>query len=120
MKTSESNYLNTYGLDPAHYVSLPSSSWDAMQKMTGARLDLLTDVDMLNFFERGMRGGISTITHRYAVANNKYMKNYDPETESSYIPYLDANNLYGWAMSQKLPTGDFRWVKCPWLINLDS
>ena len=59
-------------------------------------------------------------THRYAVANNKYMKNYNPEEESSYIPYLDANNLYGWAMSQKLPTGDFRWVKYPWLINLDS
>ena len=114
------HYLHIYGLDPAHYVSLPSSSWDAMQKMTGVRLDLLTDVDMLNFIERGMRGGISTITHRHAMANNKYMKNYDPEKESSYIPYLDANNLYGWAMSQKLPTGDFRWVKCPWLINLDS
>ena len=113
-------YLHTYGLDPAHYVSLPSSSWDAMLKMTGVRLDLLTDVDMLNFIERGMRSGISTITRRHAVANNKYMKNYDPEKESSYIPYLDANNLYGWAMSQKLPTGDFRWVKCPWLINLDS
>ena len=91
-----------------------------MLKMTGVRLDLLSDVDMLNFIEKGMRGGISTITHRYALANNKYMKNYDPQKESSYIPYLDANNLYGWAMSQKLPTGDFRWVKCPWLINLDS
>ena len=75
---------------------------------------------MLNFFERGMRGGISTITHRYAVANNKYVKNYDPETESSYIPYLDANNLYGWAMSQKLATGDFRWIRDPDAINLDS
>ena len=113
-------YLDTYGLDPAHYVSLPSSSWDVMLKMTGVRLDLLSDVEMLNFIEKGMRGGISTITHRYAVANNKYMKNYDPEKESSYIPYLDANNLYGWAMSQKLPTGDFSWVKCPWLIKLDS
>ena len=88
-------YLHTYGLDPAHYVSLPSSSWDAMQKMTGVRLDLLSDVDMLNFIEKGTRGGISTITHRYALANNKYMKNYDPQKESSYIPYLDANNLYG-------------------------
>ena len=113
-------YHHTYGLDPAHFVSFRSSSWDAMLNMTGVRLDLLTDVDMLNFIERGMRGGISTITHRHAVANNKHMKNYDPEKESSYIPYLDANNLYGWAMSQKLPTGDFRWVKCPWLINLDS
>ena len=113
-------YLDTYGLDPAHYVSLPSSSWDAMQKMTGVRLDLLSDVDMLNFIEKGMRGGISTITHRYALANNKYMKNYDPQKESSYIPYLDANNLYGWAMSQKLPTSNFKWIKCPEYINLDS
>ena len=113
-------YLHTYGLDPAHYVSLPSSSWDAKLKMTGVRLDLLSDVDMLNFIEKGMRGGISTITHRYALANNKYMKNYDPQKESSYIPYLNANNLYGWAMSQKLPTGDFRWVPSPEYINLDS
>ena len=113
-------YLDTYGLDPAHYVSLPSSSWDAMQKMTGVRLDLLTDVEMLNFIEKGMRGGISTITHRYALANNKYMKNYDPQKESSYIPYLDANNLYGWAMSQKLPTGNFKWIKCPEYLNLNS
>ena len=113
-------YLHTYGLDPAHYVSLPSSSWDSMLKMTGVRLDLLTDVDMLNFIEKGMRGGISTITHRYAKANNKYMKNYDSQKESSYIPYLDANNLYGWAMSQKLPTSNFQWIKCPEYLNLNS
>ena len=113
-------YLHTYGLDPAHYVSLPNTSLDSALKMTGVRLDLLSDVNMLYFIEKGMRGGISTITHRHAVANNKYMKDYDPKKESSYIPYLDANNLYGWAMSQKLPTGDFRGVKCPWLINLDS
>ena len=113
-------YLHTYGLDPAHYVSLPSSSWDAMLKMTDVRLDLLSDVDMLNFIEKGMRGGISTITHRYALANNKYMKNYDPQKESSYIPYLDANNLYGWAMSQKLPTSNFKWIKCPEYLNLNS
>ena len=113
-------YLNIYGLDPAHYVSSLGLSWDAMQKMTGVSLDLISDVDMQNFIEKGMRGGISTITHRYTVANNKYMKNYDPKVESSYIPYLDANNLYGWAMSQKLPSGDFRWIPCPDAINLDS
>ena len=60
--------LNIYGLDPAHYVSSPGLSWDAMQKMTG---ELISDVDMQNFIEKEMRGGISTITHRYAVANNK-------------------------------------------------
>ena len=91
-----------------------------MLKMTNVKLDLISDVEMQNFIEKGMRGGISTTTHRHAVANNKYMKNYDPEKESSYIPYLDANNLYGWAMSQKLPTGDFRWIPYPEYINLDS
>ena len=112
--------LNIYGLDPAHYVSSPGLSWDAMQKMTGVKLDLISDVDMQNFIEKGMREGISTITHRYAVANNKHMKNYDPEVESSYISHLDADNLYGWAMSQKLPTGNFRWIPYPDAINLDS
>ena len=112
--------LTNSGLDPAHYVSSPGLSWDAMQKMTNVKLDLISDVDTQNFIEKGMRGGISTITHRHAVANNKYMKNYDPEKESSYISYLDANNLYGWAMSQKLPTGDFRWIPSPEYINLDS
>ena len=112
--------LDIYGLDPAHYVYSPGLSWDAMQKMTGVSLDLISDVDMQNLIEKGMRGGISTITHRHAVANNKYIKNYDPEKESCYIPYLDANNLYGWAMSQKLPTGDFRWIPSPEYINLDS
>ena len=112
--------LTNSGLDPAHYVSSPGLSWDGMQKMTNVKLDLISDVDTQNFIEKGMRGGISTITHRHAVANNKYMKNYYPEKESSYISYLDANNLYGWAMSQKLPTGDFRWIPSPEYINLDS
>ena len=115
----EINLINS-GLDPAHYVSSPGLSWDAMLKMTNVKLDLISDVDTQNFIEKGMRGGISTITHRHVVANNKYMKNYDPQKESSYISYLDANNLYGWAMSQKLPTGDFRWIPSPEYINLDS
>ena len=58
-----------------------------------------------------MRGGISYIAHRYAKANNKYLKDYDPELDDSYLMYLDANNLYGWAMSQPLPTGDFKWLE---------
>ena len=112
--------LTNSGFDPAHYVSSPGLSWDAMLKMSNVRLDLISDVDMQNLIEKGMRGGISTITHRHAVANNKYMKNYDPEKKSSHIFYLDANNLYGWAMSQRLPTGDFRWIKSPEYVNLDS
>ena len=113
-------YINIYGLDPAHYVSLPGSSWDAMLKMTGIRLDLISDVEMQLFIEKGMRGGVSYIAHRHAEANNKYMKNYNKSKESSYIMYLDANNLYGWAMSQKLPIGNFKWIPCPEYINLDS
>ena len=99
-----------YGLDPCHYYSAPGLSWDALLRMTGVNLDLIADLDQQLFIEKGMRGGISTITHRHAVANNKYMKDYNPEEESTYLMYLDANNLYGWAMSQSLPTGDFKWI----------
>ena len=112
--------LAYYGLDPCHYVSSPGLSWDAMLKMTEINLELISDIEMQLFIEKGMRGGISYIAHRHAQANNKYMKNYNEGEESSYIMYLDANNLYGWAMSQKLPSGNFHWIPCPEYINLDS
>jgi len=63
------------------------------------------------FIEKAFRGGISYIAHRYAKANNKYLPDYNPELDDSYLMYLDANNLYGWAMSERLPTGNFKWVK---------
>ena len=72
---------------------------------------------MLLMVEDGIRGGICHSIHRYAKANNKYMENYDKNEESSYIQYLDANNLYGWAMSRKLPVNDFKWVKDTSKIN---
>jgi len=77
--------------------------------MTKIELELITDIDQQFLIEKGLRGGISYIAHRYAKANNKYLKDYNPEIEDSYLMYLDANNLYGWAMSQKLPTGNFKW-----------
>ena len=99
-----------YGLDPAHYFTTPGLSWDAMLKMTEIKLELMSDVDMFQFIEKGMRGGISYIANRYGKANNKYMREYDEKALSKYIMYLDANNLYGWAMSQYLPTGGFKWL----------
>ena len=80
-------------------------------KKTNIKLELLTDYDMLFMVEEGIRGGICHAIHRHAKANNKYMKNYDKNKESSYIQHLDANNLYGWAMSQELPVNGFKWIK---------
>ena len=80
----------------------------SVAKKTEVKLELLTDVDMLLMVKKGIRGGICHAIHRYAEANNKYLKNYDKNKESSYIQYLDANNLYGWAMSQKLPVDGFK------------
>lgn len=104
--------LKNYELDPTHYVTLPSYSWDAMLKTTKIELDLIDEnnYDMILFLERGIRGGISMVSERHATANNKYMPNFDATKESNYIIYLDANNLYGGAMSQSLPTGEFEWV----------
>ena len=103
--------IEMYELDPIYFVSSPGLAWQACLKKARVKLELLTDYDMLLMIEKGIRGGICQATHRYAKANNKYMKNYDKNIESSYIEYLDANNLYGWAMSQKLPVNDFKWIK---------
>ncbi|XP_068680384.1 uncharacterized protein [Montipora capricornis] len=111
--------LQYYKLDPCHYFTSPGLSWDAMLKMTNIKLDLMTDVDMFQFIEKGMRGGISYIANRYGKANNKYMKTYDEKAPSKYIMYLDANNLYGWAMSQYLPTGGFRWMTEKQIDNIE-
>ena len=103
--------MKHYDLDPAHYYTSPGLAWDACLKKTGQELKLLMDYDMLMFFEKGIRGGINHISKRYAEANNPYMKNYNPKEPTKYIQYLDANNLYGWAMTQTLPTHGFKWVK---------
>ena len=102
--------LKNYGLDPAYYYTAPGLAWDAMLKMTKINLELLSDVDKLLMIEKGIRGGISIISNRYGKANNKYMTNFNIKEPSKYLMYLDANNLYGWAMSQKLPIHSFKWM----------
>ena len=121
--------IRNYKLDPAHYFTAPGLAWDACLKMTGVRLELLTDVDMLLMVERGIRGGVSMASERFSKANNKYMGDkFNPSEPSKYIQYLDANNLYGAAMSMKLPTHGFKWMnkyelnvweKIPCILEVD-
>ena len=111
--------IRNYKLDPTWYLTTPGLAWDACLKTTHVNLELLHDQDMLLMVEEGVRGGVSMISTRYSKANNKYMPKaeYDPSKPSTYIPYLDANNLYGWAMSKKLPTHGFRWMTPTELVN---
>ena len=103
--------LKIYGLDPVYYFTAPGLAWDACLKMTNIDLELLSDPNMLLMFEKGIRGGISIISNRYGEANNKYMrKGFNKNKPSKYLMYLDANNLYGCAMSMKLPTHGFKWL----------
>ena len=103
--------LENYHLDPAWYYTSPRLAWDAALKKTRIRLELLTDPDMLLMFEEGIRGGVSMITKRYGKANNPYMgKDFDKNSPTEYLAYLDANNLYGWAMCKPLPVGNFEWM----------
>ena len=101
-------YIEIYEIHAAHLLFAPGLALHACLKKTGMKLELLTDVDMLLMVEKGIRGGICHAIHRYAKANNKYMKNYDKSKESSYIQYLNANNLYGGAISQKLLVNGFK------------
>ena len=104
--------IKNYKLDPTHYYTAPGLAWDAALKITEVELELLSDIDMLLMVEKGIRGGVSMISNRYGKANNKYMGNSFIKREpSKYITYLNANNLYGWAMSKPLPTHGFKWMK---------
>ena len=99
------------GLDLCHYFSSPGLSWDAMSKLTGVKLEKISDIYKYLFIEKGLRGGISYMAKRYAKANNKYMNDYDPKKPSTFKTYLDMNNLCGWTMSEYLPYGGFKWLK---------
>ena len=127
--TFRNTCLENYKLDPAHFYTAPGLAWQALLKTAAEhcehekkrkecrvcpdefRLELLTDRDMLLMFEKGIRGGITQAVKHYAKANNKYMKDlYNADEEIMYLRYLDANNLYGWAVVQKLPpTHGFKW-----------
>ena len=101
--------MNNYKLDPANYISAPGLAWDAMLLETGIELDLITDLEMLKMIENSKRGGLCfVVSKRMDKANNKYLEDYNPNDDSTYIMYWDANNLYGWAMSQYLPFKNLR------------
>ena len=100
--------IDYYKLDPSHYLTLPGLAWDALLKMTNIKLDVISDYDIYLMIERGIRGGISSIMNRYSKANNKYMPDYNTNEIDKFIMYFDANNLYGHAMIQKLPTKNYK------------
>ena len=132
-ETFRNNAIESYKLDPAHFTSLPELSWNSLfhrrwEKDPDWTIELLDDIDKFNFFDSAKRGGISTCITHYAKANNPYMgpkvvgedgviSGYDPDEETSYIGYVDANNLYGYAMNFPLPVGDFKWTEPTFTVN---
>ena len=102
--------LKEYQLDPAYFVSTPSLANEAMLKITKAKIELLTDINMVLMIEKGIRGGLTQVIKKHSIANNKYLPCYDSTKKSVYLQYLDANNLYGWAMCKKLPLNGYKWA----------
>ena len=102
--------LEQFKLDPLKYISSSQLSFDAMLKKTHCKFELLCDKEMYSFMEKGLRGGISTVNHRYAKANNKYLKDYNSDLPNTFIIYIDANSLYAEAMLNNLPVSNFRWM----------
>ena len=108
----------SYNLEATKYLSLPHFGMDAALKMSNIKLELLTSIDMYNFISQGVRGGISSIMHRYAKANNPRLYDYHPNEPESYIMYFDCTNLYGYAMTQYLPFSNFHWLSEKEMSNL--
>lgn len=117
------NFRNTclrhYKLDPAYYVTASSLTWDAMLLYTGVRLELISHLEIYEFLEKGIRGGLAQCSLRNAVANNKYLSDFDKTQPSTFLVYLDCNNLYGFALSKKIPISDFRLLSATEIDNLD-
>ena len=101
--------LDINKLDPTYYLSAPGIFRHSCLKKTGVKLERLTDNNTLLQFEKGILGGIATAVHKYAKANNKFVKNYDSTKQNTYLMYVDANNLYGYTMSKKFPVDHFKW-----------
>lgn len=109
--------IKTYKLDPCHYFTAPGLSWDAMLKMTGVELELMKDINMYNFIQRGIRGGLTQCSIKHCIANNKYLNKFESSNESNFLMYYDANNLYGYAMSQPLPYKNFKFLSENEILN---
>ena len=109
--------IKNYGLDQTLYFTAPGLAWDAMLKITKISLELIIDPDIALMIDKEIRGGVSMISTRYGKANNPYLKDYNTNLPTTYIEYVDANNLYGVAMIQKLPFRGFRWVTQEELSN---
>lgn len=102
--------VKLYGLDPVHFYTSPGLAWNAMLKITGVEIELLSDIEKFHFFRDGIRGGLSQCSLRKAEAKNKFTNPDENIPDPSYLLYLDVNNLYGWAMCEKLPISNFEWL----------
>ena len=111
--------LETYESDPEKFLSAPGLAWQAALKKTKVKLHLLIDIDILLMEERGIVRGICHSIYRYVKTDNKYMKDHNKDKESSYLQYLDVNNLCGWTMSLNLPVNNFEWIKNTFQSNED-
>ena len=117
--------LKKYELDTSYFVSTPGLAFEAMLKCTKVKLELLTDIDMVHMVEKGIRGGLTQVVKKHAVANHKYLPSYDASKKSLFLQYPDANNLYGYAMSRKLPLDGYKWdnidkFTCDFVKNYDD
>ena len=112
-------WLENYGLCPSNHFIATVLSRDAIFSMTKVELDLISDVDMNMFFEKGMTGSVSYIFKRCSKANNKCLISYNPKKPTKYVKYLGENNLYGYTMSKSLPTVRFKSLG-PKKFNLDK